>query len=655
MSLSLRRTATTPQSPTRAQPELRESHPTVSNVGARIVTSTPPDTLAPPRTHRADATPAPTGGSLLERMTRFIRKHDKAVSAVVLGASALVGLPGCVSAQALAHVASPGAPIEVSAPAWAEFQAKAADLAAKKGSMPYTELAAKRDALHREYAGRLGSVGAATADADRDGVSAARELLFGAKDTAIDSDKDGLGDGFEIARGLDPADAQGTGGAKNASWTHGYIPMANNPMIEGLSLSAYDAWMKQQTGVDPKVRYGEGRSGIDNGRYFLSSELDESNAELTATKDFDGDGVLTPGVKADFLKPTTGDALLQRDGRTNTKLSVGWWGQCNAVATAGINFREPKEPVTITLETPLVVYDVQTQHGRFQAESVTKGDTHTDIKLVSGQTVRLPNADVASQEKKTISEFTFTPSMLKELASNLALRGSKHGTEYVGTRFYGRDGFVELKSGETIRGRVTSSLEDRGAVEAGNGMVRLTNPTKDVTVNVLDFATGEITLKTFKPEDVKSVTAENARDVAPVEFHTTMLKWLGSDGKAAVMDRDAGPHVWNYAFDRYTYKAVPRADDPRTIDFTMDVYFAHNASWPTTYSYALEFDALGNPVAGQWAEGSPNPDFFWRERGGVEGFDHNNGRGQLDYGAVNKLLGMSYAKEDAAATPGQAP
>jgi hypothetical protein len=650
MSLSLRRTSPANPASTTARPEVREAFPPVSNVGARIVTSAQVDTVAMPRTNRADATPSTAGGSLLQRMTHFLRTQDKAVSAVVLGASALLSLPSSVSAYPLVHVASPGAPIETRAPAWAEFQGKAADLSAKKGSMPYTELAAKRDALYREYAGRLGSVPAATADRDRDGVNAARETLFGSKDTAVDSDEDRLGDAFEIARGLDPADAQSTGGAKNASWTHGYIPMANNPMIRSLSLSAYDMWMKQETGVDPKVRYAEGRSGIDGGRYFLAGALDENDAEFTTARDFNGDGVLTPGVKADFLTPSAVEPRLEPDGKLGTKLDVIWWGQCNAVSAAGINFREPKESVTVRFRTPLVVEDVQTRYGAFTAESVQRGRAYTDIKLVSGQTIRLPNADVQSQQERSLESFTFTPSDLKELAATLAGRGAKSGTEYVGTRFYGRDAFVELTSGETVRGKVLSSLEGLGALEQNDGLVRLTNPTQAIVVQVLDFATGDVVRKTFTPRQVKSVTAENPRDVNPIDFHTTMLKWLGSDGTAGVMDKDAEHHVWNYAFDRYTYEATPRPNAQDTIDVTMNVFFPEGPS--TTYRYSIQFDALGNPVAGKWATESPNPDFLWRERGGVEGFNHQNGPGKLDFDAVMKLLNRSYAQEDAAARMG---
>ena len=120
------------------------------------------------------------------------------------------------------------------------------------------------------------------------------------------------------------------------------------------------------------------------------------------------------------------------------------------------------------------------------------------------------------------------------------------------------------------------------------------------------------------------------------------------------MDKDPGPHVWNYAFDRYKItKDDVRASDPHTHDYSMDVFFAGN-SWPSTYTYSITYDDAGNPVHSRWEDNSSNPDFLWRDRGGAEGYDHSvpAGRTQtnLEYKMVMELLNKSYAAEDARAT-----
>jgi hypothetical protein len=426
--------------------------------------------------------------------------------------------------------------------------------------------------------------------------------------------------------------------------------MSNNPMIEGYTLLNYDLLMKDRTGHDPHTRYAEGASGIDGGHYFLSSTLDESNAELTAAMDFNGDGVLTPGVKHDLLKPGLGDADFGTDGKTDTKLSVGWWGHCNNVATAGINFREPTQPVTFTLAQPHTVYLVETSHGSFKADEVKTRGNNTDIKLISGQTVRLKSSEVTNVTKQEIKEVTFSATALKELAAELTTGGSSFGNDFVGARFNGRPATIVLNDGTTLRGGITSSLTDRATVTENGGWSRATKFTSDVTASVWDWNEGKYVDKTFKAEDIKSIDAENKRDVNPIDFHLTMIKWLGSDGTAGVMDKDAGPHVWNYAFDKYEYEGKAREDAPNTVDYQMKVWFVGNG-YPSTYSYALTFDDAGKPVSGTWADSSSNPDFFWRERGGTAGYEHTHNKAGLDFKTVIELLQKSYAAEDAATPP----
>ena len=77
-----------------------------------------------------------------------------------------------------------------------------------------------------------------------------------------------------------------------------------------------------------------------------------------------------------------------------------------------------------------------------------------------------------------------------------------------------------------------------------------------------------------------------ASAVEPIPFHETMLRWVGSERKAGIMDKDASPHVWNYAFDRYEYEE--RKVDKNTIHYDMKVYFVGNG-YPTTYSYSIKY------------------------------------------------------------------
>ena len=68
-----------------------------------------------------------------------------------------------------------------------------------------------------------------------------------------------------------------------------------------------------------------------------------------------------------------------------------------------------------------------------------------------------------------------------------------------------------------------------------------------------------------------------------------MLKWLGSEGTAGVMDKDAGPHVWNYAFDRYELKTETDEEDPNTVHYDMDVFFVGSTSGKK-YSYSITYE-----------------------------------------------------------------
>ncbi|MBI2377722.1 MAG: hypothetical protein HYV07_27215 [Deltaproteobacteria bacterium] len=590
-----------------------------------------------PRGHRPKEPTPTTSAGFFARVAKIWREHRPAIGAVLMGATALPSLAGCASVG-VGRVEAATLPTDGALEA---LRNKALEIEAKKGSVSHSELNKDREKLFADFA--RSNPAFSRIDQDKDGVSLAREIIFGTSDRQVDSDGDKMSDGYEIDKGFDPASPQLDGKAATAGWTHGYIPMSKNPMIEENTLFFYDMMAKATTGVDPQTRHAEGRSALDGGHYFLSSTLEEKNAELTAAMDFNGDGVLTPNVEHDFLSPGSGEASFGADGKVETTLSVGWWGHCNDVASAGINFREPKSNVTFELPSPVTIYSVTTAHGSFKAEAVTKGPTHTDLELLSGQTVRLPNADVTSTEAKEIKTLEFTPRMLKELASELVHRGSLGGSEFHGTRFNGRDATITMKDGTIVTGGLQSSLEDRADV-SGEGTIVATNFKKDITLKVFDFSSGRFVDKTLKASDIQKVEAENARDVNPVTFHEIMLEWIGSEGKAGVMDRDAGPHVWNYSFDRYEMKAKDLEDG--RVEYETKVFFVGN-NFPTTYKYELSF-ADGKPVSGKWNADSPNPDFFWRDKGGTAGYDHDAGSEAtpVDFKTVLDLLSKSYAAED---------
>lgn len=631
----------------------KQPSPTIGTLAPstnRTQTTPAPKSAVLPRSNGklgGDAPPLEAPKTLWGRVTRFFKDHDRAVATVLLGASVLPAMTGCAT-SAMAMRTDTTATPQTPEQKFAAFEAKIAELDAKKGEMSYTDLVKARQQIYKDYVAGGGTIGVDT-DVDNDGLNLAKEMLFGTSDAKIDSDGDKMSDAYEVSKGFDPSDAQLSAKADVEGWLHGYIPMSGNPMIEGNGLLFYDMLMKDRTGKDPAMRHIEGRSAYNGGHYFLSSTLSEKDAEMTTGYDFNGDGVLTPGVEWDFLKPGVGDARFGKDGNTDTTLSVGWWGHCNDVATAGIQFNEPKHPVTFKLNQSFERMTVSTTKGTFHAEKVTPGATHTDIKLLSGQTVRLANADITSTKTDTFDEVTFSPTQIKELLSEMVHRGTTQGTEFIGSRFYGREGSIKLNDGSTVTGGITSSLDDRADVTGGAQAVAK-NFTKDVTARVFNFESGKFETKTFKAEDIKEIRTENKRDVAPVTFHETMLKWIGSDGKAGVMDKDSGPHVWNYSFDRYEMTATESDNDADTMNYEMKVYFVGN-SYPTTYNYSISYED-GVPTGGKWDTSSPNPDFFWKHNGDHTGYDHSAGSKAtpIKYDVVMELY-----KKSTAETPPEAP
>ncbi len=601
----------------------------LSRINRQPARAARPAAELPRHRRRAPDAPASNGG-----VGDFFRTHKKKmISGAMLGVSAIP-----MVATAAPATETPEAKFDA-------FSARAAALNENPDGLSHTELTKKRGALLREYIMDRGTVGlGAETDTDKDGLSLASEHLFGTNPLVADTDGDKMADGYEVAKGLDPASTQDASDIDVDSWSFNYIPMSKNPMIERDTMLYYDLLMKDRTGDDPGMRYVEGKSALDDGHYFLSSSLDEKNAELTAAKDFNGDGVLTPGVEKDFLSPGATETTFGADGKTDSKMSVGWWGHCNDVAIAGVTFSEPTEAVKFELAESFTRHTVSTKHGTFHAEKITAGETHTDIKLLSGQIVRLANEDISSTTTKEITELEFSPTMIKHLLSELVHRESTHDSDFVGNRFNGAPATVRLTDGTIVTGGLASSLHDRAEI-TGEAKIKATNFTKDVKIKV--FEDGKYVTKTFAPEEIDSVFAENKRDTKPIEFHETVLKWLGSDAKPAVMDKDSGPHVWNYSFDEYELDQKENAEDSNTVDYTMKVKFA-GGGMKSTYRYSITYED-GKPVKGTWADGSPNPDFLWRVRGDISGYDHTpgwfNDATPIDFDTVMELYSGSVKAE----------
>ena len=157
----------------------------------------------------------------------------------------------------------------------------------------------------------------------------------------------------------------------------------------------------------------------------------------------------------------------------------------------------------------------------------------------------------------------------------------------------------------------------------GDFMV-LTDPFKDEPNKTFKFRELDGTEHEFKASEIKHMAREDKNDISPIEFHSTILKWLG-EGRAAAMDKDAGDHVWNYSFYGASLNSATElkdsarpdkpgfngavGDDTKVVEYSMEVRFGAS-DYGTQYRYWLELDGAGKPINGGWK--SSNPDFLWR-------------------------------------------
>ena len=520
--------------------------------------------------------------------------------------------------------------------------------------------------LFSEYGGRLKALA--------DGVDprkvdeAADALLEAGRNSPArgyddkDTDFDTVSDLAEAARGRDPSTFDVRDEEVGKIWSTTYWPMAGSGGTDQDGSPSSHLWAKQgplakidtllkSRGMEDQAKALEFErkpalnwlvGDRDKGHMINNANLREDDAEMTTGVDFDGDGKLTPGVKVDFLdadgnlaavknrnqlipkatidgdvvevrreritsddgdisfkffNKATGDELsaeelksvfyanpVSGDGKADKTLNVGWWGSCDKVALAGVLF---KEPIKDSVEVDGVKFTKQDMLG-----------------------------------------------LLTVIADSQAM-----GTDFVGHRYDSKPDILVTKDGRQLYGKFEGKDSAGNKItedtfRGGDAMWRwdgdymvLSQPYKDDPERELSFREADGTLTTIKAKDIEHMAREDSKDISPIEFHSTILKWL-SEGRAAAMDKDAGDHVWNYSFHGATLQSAKElkgdsrpkdpghngkvGDDTRIVEFDMEVRFG-NSTVGTDYKYWLEFDNAGKPVNGGWE--SKNPDFLWRPAG----------------------------------------
>ncbi|MFH1807299.1 MAG: hypothetical protein ABIJ09_01040 [Pseudomonadota bacterium] len=508
-------------------------------------------------------------------------------------------------------------------------------------------------ALFSEYAGKMKGLAAAQPNLDpKELDKATDDLLKAGQNSAakgydkVDTDKDTISDLKEAARGTDPTKFdRRVMEADHQVWTTTYWPMAGSGDMDQPGSPASNLWAKsgpldkldgllRARGMDDRAKALEFErkpalnwligDRASKGEFIPNSTISENNAEKTTGVDFDGDGKISEGVKVDFLdargnfapvysrdalkpKLKDGDKVVDLsrkdvrgadgkiekyefskpdgtkltdaeaaqvyythsggDGKVDNTMSVGWWGSCDKVALAGILFKDPQKDVTI-------------------------------------------------------DGVTFTKQDIRGLLTVLA-NSQAQGTDFEGNRYDKEADTIRLKSGETLRGTITTNLDYNTAnMKRSGDTLTLNKVDKDLEIQIPGGTT-----RTVKAADIASLTHEDPKDISPMAFHDTMIKWLGEDKKPAAMDRDSGEHVWNYNFWKADLKdgvklegaARPTegghngpAGDGEITKYTMDVFFGES-NYPKTYEYWVEHDQNGKAVNGGWM--SENPDFLWRPAG----------------------------------------
>jgi hypothetical protein len=368
--------------------------------------------------------------------------------------------------------------------------------------------------------------------------------------------------------------------ATRMPWTTTYWPMAghgddtgsasSNLWAKGGALEKFDALLKSK-GQAEGARNFELKPSLnwlvnkDSGHYIPNSSLSETDAERTTGVDFNNNGKIEADVKWDFID---GHGQFGKDGKTESSLSVGWWGSCDKVARAGILFEEPKKDVTL-------------------------------------------------------NGVTFTAQDIKGLLTVIA-DSQGGGSDFIGNRYDANPDTVALKNGQQLKGTILGDNVkfDNTTRRQQDWQIKSNDLPEEIKFRGMDGVE-----KTIKKSELSFVAREDKRD-DPVLMHETIGAWLKS-GRPAVMDKDSGDHVWNYNFykaEDTLYKAGLKpswADDAMLKDGYNGPAGDGKIMWverkvslgggggSETYKYWLE-EKNGKFVNGGYAPNSPNPDFLWR-------------------------------------------
>jgi hypothetical protein len=506
--------------------------------------------------------------------------------------------------------------------------------------------------LFAEYAGKLKALSAGqdprTVDAEVEKLLAAGKQSPAAGYDKVDADHDSISDLRETAMGRDAKTFEArVMGADSPAWTTTYWPSAGSGDMNQPGNPSNNLWAKEgPLGKLDKLLNARGMADkakaveferkpmlgwlvgdrAEAGHFAPNSNLSEADAEMSTGIDFDGDGKLSSGVKADFINehgqfapvwsrsqftPKLGTETLTRkqvtdaagvksfefykangtkltpdeaknvfyanpssDGKVDGSMGIGWWGFCDQVALAGILFKEP-----------------------VKSEVVVDG-------------------------------VTFTKQDMLGLLTTIAYSQGGGGNDFAGNRNDGAPDTVTLKNGTKVEGKLLTDIQFRTKdMHRENGDIMVLNKVdKDLQIQKADGTT-----QTIKASDVGSLAREDNLDMSPMEFHKTVVEWLGDGKRAAVMDRDSGEHVWNYNFWKATLKSGtevaaaempkdpghngPVNPDNKVVKYNMEVLLGTSTSWGNNYEYWMEYDKTGNAVNGGWLNGTSPPDFMWRPSG----------------------------------------
>ena len=509
--------------------------------------------------------------------------------------------------------------------------------------------------LFAEYAGKLKSLGTGQ---DQAAVDAQVEKLLDAGRQSPargfdskDSDFDTISDLAETARGTDPNkfDVR-VMEADHKVWTTTYWPMSGSGDMDQPGSPRSNLWAKRgpldkldmllrSRGMDDQAKALEFErkpalswlisDTANKGEFIPNSTIRENDAEYTTGVDFDGDGKITRNVKVDILDARDNFAAVSSRSELQPKIKVGD-KDISLSRTAlkdadgkitGFEFSKPDGSKLTADEAKEVYYANSRSDGKLGGSTSVGWWGSCDKVALAG--ILFKDPEKASVD---IEGVTFTKQDVRGLLTVLANSQAK-GTDFIGNRYDDKSDILVKKDGSQLNGKLLDDVEFREKDMwrwEGDFMV-LTDHFKDPN-KVLKFRTLDGQVEEVKATEIKHLAHEDSKDIAPLEFHNTMIKWLGEDKRPGAMDRDSSAHVWNYNFWRadlqsaHKLSATASADlrghngpvDPKNtvVEYEMDVFLGENNYGGKAYRYWLETDDKGEVVNGGWK--SDNPDFLWR-------------------------------------------